>query len=226
MNTSFNLQINTPCSENFDQFKPTQKGGFCDSCQKEVIDFTHMSADQIVMYFQNNSTQKTCGRFKSEQLKTYDSPAIKRSKLSFFGGFGLAIIALFSIGKSQAQDIDNTTNILTDTPSKIQDITQEKQFVVTGTVNDNGVPLPGANVVLEGTTIGTTTDFDGNFEFPEKLKKGDVLVVSYIGFNSKRIQVQNKNSAQDITMQVNLKVDSCVLLGAVAVKKVFSSKND
>ena len=52
---------------------------------------------------------------------------------------------------------------------------------ITGTVVDNsGAPLPGANVVVKGTSRGTTTDFDGNFELD--VSSGKELVVSYIGF--------------------------------------------
>nr|WP_299173444.1 mucoidy inhibitor MuiA family protein [uncultured Allomuricauda sp.] len=52
---------------------------------------------------------------------------------------------------------------------------------ITGTVVDNsGAPLPGANVVVKGTSRGTTTDFDGNFELD--VSSGKELVISYIGF--------------------------------------------
>ncbi|GAA4275579.1 carboxypeptidase-like regulatory domain-containing protein [Aquimarina mytili] len=226
MNNQFSLQINAPCTENFDTFSSTQQGGFCDSCKKEVIDFTRMNTQEIVHYFQANTTQNTCGRFKTHQLKTYDHPIQKRSKLSFISGIGLAFIALFSFGKIQGQEIKNQTNTSDQNTAKLQDTTSQKNITVKGTVTDDGGPLPGANVILEGTTLGVSTDFDGHFEFPEKLKKGDVLVVSYIGFNSKRIVVQNENSAQSISMKVNLKMDSCVLMGKVAVNKVYNSKRN
>ena len=55
------------------------------------------------------------------------------------------------------------------------------QDVVKGKVTDqNGESLIGATIVVKGTTIGTVTDFDGNFTL--NAKEGDVLVVSFIGF--------------------------------------------
>jgi TonB-linked SusC/RagA family outer membrane protein len=54
---------------------------------------------------------------------------------------------------------------------------QEKK--VTGTVSDELGPVPGASVVIKGTTTGTTTDFDGKYEI--SAKKGDVLEISYVG---------------------------------------------
>ena len=51
MQNQINLDITTPCSENFNQFTPTPKGGFCNSCTKEVVDFTKMNANQIATFF-------------------------------------------------------------------------------------------------------------------------------------------------------------------------------
>ncbi|WP_025739916.1 carboxypeptidase-like regulatory domain-containing protein [Aquimarina pacifica] len=224
MNNQISIKIKTPCSENFDNFSSTQKGGFCDSCKKEVIDFTKMNSQEIINHIQLSKTQNTCGRFNIDQLTTYTNIPPEKRKLRLISKLGIAFIALFSFCKVHAQNIKIPTKELGKNPTKIQDSIQEKNIVVKGTVNENGTPLPGANVILEGTNIGVTTDFDGNFKFPEKLKKGDVLVFSYVGMNAKKVVIQDKNSAQDITLQVNLKMDSCVLMGKVAVKKVYTSK--
>lgn len=67
------------------------------------------------------------------------------------------------------------------------------QKTVTGTVSDNnGVPLPGATVIIENTTQGVSTNFDGNFEI--SVTEGDVLVVSYIGYKTTRVQVGQQNN--------------------------------
>src|SRR5690606_16664629 len=54
---------------------------------------------------------------------------------------------------------------------------------ITGTVTDaNGLPLPGVNIVVEGTTTGTQTDFDGNFVI--NASQGQTLLFSYIGLKA------------------------------------------
>ncbi len=59
---------------------------------------------------------------------------------------------------------------------------------VSGTINDEtGAPLIGANVMIQGSTTGTITDIDGNFSIDAK--EGDVLVVSYVGYNDQLINV-------------------------------------
>ena len=61
---------------------------------------------------------------------------------------------------------------------------------VTGTVLDeNGDPLPGASVMIEGTSEGTATDADGNFSLLVH-KPGTTLVVSYVGMETSRIKVE------------------------------------
>ncbi len=59
---------------------------------------------------------------------------------------------------------------------------------ITGSVSDdNGIPLPGASIVIEGTSDGTTTNFDGNFTIDAS--QGSTLVISYVGYESQEIVV-------------------------------------
>lgn len=67
---------------------------------------------------------------------------------------------------------------------------QEK--TISGTVSGDGMPLPGATVLVKGTKNGTTTDFDGRYSI--KAKQGDVLEFSYVGFKSKSVTVGTSNS--------------------------------
>ncbi|MEC8831721.1 MAG: carboxypeptidase-like regulatory domain-containing protein, partial [Bacteroidota bacterium] len=73
---------------------------------------------------------------------------------------------------------------------------QEK--TVTGTVTDQeGVPLPGVNIVVKGTVRGTQSDFDGNYAI--QANQGDVLVFSYLG---QRTQEQSVGTASTINVQL------------------------
>ncbi len=66
---------------------------------------------------------------------------------------------------------------------------------INGTVvDDEGSPLPGASVVIKGTTTGSTTDFDGVFTINAEV--GDTLVVSYIGFESQEVTASNDMKVQ------------------------------
>ena len=227
MNNQLKLNIKTPCTENFNQFSPTPQGGFCGSCQKEVIDFTKMNSEDITTYFNNKQTKNTCGRFNTQQLKTPIISYKKNKYLSFVTGIGLTILSFFSVTSAEAQDLEKTTNTLK-SDADIETTKDKENITVKGTVltKDDGLPLPGASVILQGTAQGVQTDFDGNFEFPQKLKKGDVLIISYIGLESQKIVIENKKSASKIKLKVNMEMTSCVIMGKVAVKQIFKSNKN
>jgi hypothetical protein len=71
-NNQFKLQIGTPCHENWDNMSQIEKGRFCGSCQKMVVDFSTMTEAEIVAFFENYRGQQAatnvCGRFKKTQL--------------------------------------------------------------------------------------------------------------------------------------------------------------
>lgn len=67
MENHFKIQIPKPCFENWNHMKPSESGKFCDSCSKNVVDFTAMKTTEIQEYFIQNKG-KTCGRFYSAQL--------------------------------------------------------------------------------------------------------------------------------------------------------------
>jgi hypothetical protein len=220
------LAIEKPCSENFDKFKKTAKGGFCDACKKEVVDFTNMNDAQIKAYFTTHSQKNTCGKFKNDQLKAFTIQPPRYKRFGFLTGISMAFLSLFAFNNLQAQKTENKTKSLEKDPFKIIKQQQEKTVMVSGTILDDSGPLPGTSVVVKGTTNGTQTDFDGNFSFSEPLKKGDILVVSNIGYESKEIVISDENSASTVRLNVSMhSVDDIIIMGEVAVKKVYQSKN-
>ena len=62
---------------------------------------------------------------------------------------------------------------------------------VTGTVtsSEDGLPVVGASVLVKGTTVGTVTDIDGNFNIPNVPENAKTLIVSFIGMKSEEIAV-------------------------------------
>ena len=92
------------------------------------------------------------------------------------------------------------------------------QQQITGTVVDNaGVPLAGVNVLIQGSTTGTQTDFDGNYTIAAST--GDVLVFSYIGFATKEVALTDQTTV-DVTLQEDAaKLDEVVVVGYGVQKK-------
>lgn len=88
---------------------------------------------------------------------------------------------------------------------------QDNTRIVTGTVTDmNGVPVPGATIIIPGTTMGTVTDMDGKYRItlPTTSKE---LTVSFIGYDTERVTL-GAESNYDIVL-----IDDVAMLGDVVV---------
>lgn len=96
-----------------------------------------------------------------------------------------------------------------------------QELTATGVVMAEGEPDPviGANVMVKGTSTGTITDFDGKFSL--QVKKGAVLVVSYMGYETQEVTVSNSNP-----IRITLKSDSKMLDEVVAVGYGVMKKSD
>lgn len=89
---------------------------------------------------------------------------------------------------------------------------------VTGVVVDAaGVPVIGANVIVKGTTVGTITDFDGNYslEVPENA----VLQISYIGYLTEEVTVGDKSSINVTLKEDSQALDELVVVGYGTMRK-------
>jgi len=63
------IKIPNPCHEDWNKMTDSDKGRFCKSCQKTVIDFTEKTPVEIAAFFHQNKGKKVCGRFRSYQLE-------------------------------------------------------------------------------------------------------------------------------------------------------------
>lgn len=95
-----------------------------------------------------------------------------------------------------------------------------KAQTVTGTVADGTGPLPGASVLIKGTTNGTQTDFDGNYTL-DNVDGNAVLVFSYIGFKTVEIPVNGQS-----TINVTMEEDAAALDEVVVTGYGSQSKRD
>lgn len=212
MKTNLSISISNPCSEQFSQFEKTHTGGFCNSCQKEVIDFRKMIDDALLDYLETNTT-KTCGIFTNSQLhRTMKHSTSKQNKLSFIKVAAIAVFSLLSLHTVQAQS----------KTAKSETVQKEvvQSNLLTGVVMDESGPLVGATILLKGTRIGVTADFEGKFKFPRVLKEGDIILVSYIGYETQKFVIKKDQKF----LKVQLSSDDIDLMGEVEVNEVYSSR--
>jgi hypothetical protein len=95
------LSINSPCHENWDGMTPNEKGAFCLSCQKTVVDFSQKTIHEIKTFFAEvPKTESVCGRFEEDQLEdmTFDHFHNNFKKWHYFQK--AAVIMFFVFGLS------------------------------------------------------------------------------------------------------------------------------
>ena len=91
------------------------------------------------------------------------------------------------------------------------------QQVVSGSITDqDGNPLPGATVIIQGTDTGVSTDFDGNYSI--QVERGQTLEVSYIGYQVTTVVVGDQNQI-NLSLAADNELEEVVIIGYGAVRK-------
>ncbi|HTH57259.1 MAG TPA: carboxypeptidase-like regulatory domain-containing protein [Cyclobacteriaceae bacterium] len=221
MKTNLHLSIANPCAENWGNFTSTAEGRHCSRCNKVVVDFTSMSDEKIARFFQQRNSG-ICGRLNVKQLKTFSysaNPQIKPGlgllKAGILGT--LLLLSLPAVVHAQAEK-SKTEQVV---EKVAQTSASAKEHVVGGVVRsqEDHTPLSGVNVMLKGSTVGTVTDGEGKFEFPQKLSKGDILQFSFIGLVTEELAIPDLTAKEPV--EINMKM-SFELMGEVAVNEVYS----
>ncbi len=95
-----------------------------------------------------------------------------------------------------------------------------QQIKITGVVSDSSGPLPGANIVIKGTTTGTQTDFDGQYEI--MAEKGNVLVFNFIGYKIKELKVGH-SAIINVELEEDVQMLEEVVVAAYGIKREIRS---
>jgi len=132
---------------------------------------------------------------RMEMMKKEKSPGVSKMKLLL----ALPVITLlvFAFAKPEYVPMDESQSVSSNPISNVSETILVKRFVKT----EDGLPLAGAHVILQGTTVGTVTDTNGNFEI--NVPNNGVLVISYIGYET---QVVNINSIGNTTGLLGVKM--------------------
>lgn len=213
MKHSFQLNIENPCHEQWESFTPTATGGFCASCQKNVIDFSKMSESALVAFFRDhlNSSQNLCGRFREDQLKRnyqieewfptwsvqnnqvqYEIPVAVISQRSYKQAIRLPLIQHMKVVRNMAAAILTLLYIE-------EGIGQSR--IVSGQVVDAYAKeaLPGATITIKGTKRGTVSDENGNYKI--EVSDNDILVIGSIGYKEIQEHVAGTKGQIKIEME-------------------------
>lgn len=124
-------------------------------------------------------------------------------------GFLLTLIATFALCPVQAQTGKVGSN----------EVAQNER-IIKGLISDDSGPLENVNILLKNTKIGTSTDSKGEFTFPISLKTGDVLLISYLGYETQEVTIRDDNNF----LRMALTEDLIEFSGALNSNKPYKSK--
>lgn len=99
------------------------------------------------------------------------------------------------------------------------------QSQVSGSVSDNQnmTGIPGVNVVIEGTNIGTVTDFDGNFVLNTGQAPPFNLVISYVGYSAQKVSVTSSGQDINVSLSAGQNLEEVVISASRRAQKVLEA---
>ncbi len=209
---------------------PDAQGRFCHSCATTVVDFTKMTDGEVVAWL-SKATDRTCGRFRKDQIDKNLRPVSNRTKSFTWSTALFSLVAWLQVEPAQAQkEIHKYVHelpvqpVVPAAPMKelptLAPVPSTNPRLLKGVVQKLGSKdnLPGVTVMLKGTDIATATDKNGRFELaiPKNLPlQEQVVVFAYIGLipQEKRLVDLQKQAYPIISMQV----DNRMIIGEVIV---------
>lgn len=221
MRTSAIINIPEPCHEDWNKMTPNDQGRHCLACHKTVVDFTQKTDEQIIKTLKTEG--QLCGRFKNQQLnrEIVLSRKEKNNYLSWVASGLFAFMAIShqdSYAQGAPKTVQTDTTMHPEVKGKIAtSVLNEKLISGTVTTLSDGLPLPGASVIIKGTARGQQTDFDGKFKI--KARVGDVLVINYVGMVASEVAVSNA-SQYNIEMDEGLLGDVIIVGGMISYTPV------
>ena len=131
----------------------------------------------------------------------------------------LCLCLFLCTGVAFPNDLAAKAAISSNSRMKAGTLIQQQTKRVSGTITDSsGIPIIGANVVEDGTTNGTITDFDGKFVLEVNTRA--TLRISYIGYIEKKIQIASQSVLNIQLTEDTQNLDEVVVVGYGTQKKV------
>lgn len=217
------IKLGFTCPQQWEAMEHVSGGRYCQGCQKEVIDFTQLSNQEIIGYFEQKRKVKTCGHFSEEQLNQLNRSLKQPPKASLQQSLSaLALGTLLTASSCQTSKGISHANcknhkshyeIVDRSINKKDTISAE----ITGAViSEDNEPLPGVFIQIGETNIGAVSDLDGEFKLvvTTDLMQAKVLTTKYAGFENLQI---NLDEVTDKKIKITLVNDPNLLTGEVLV---------
>jgi hypothetical protein len=238
--SAFTVKIEKPCTVNLAGMNKHEFGLFCTHCDKNVIDFSGMSDEEIIRIVEKTSG-KFCGRFSPRQLNrvfeaTQNKPATPRLKKILAGLFALGML---EAGELNAEPIDGEKIVQTDSNKNVNEAPQipvspvgdTAKYVLHGILLDqySNAPVCYATIEIPGTAIFTRSDSAGKFALviPESITKDTFEIqISAARYYSPAMKIKKEelNSEKIFFLEEENMIDGGAMIEIVTPQKQKKSK--
>lgn len=194
--STIQLTIAEPCNKDWTNMRGDEQGRFCNSCKKNVLDFTVMDDKEIYNTILKSDAD-ICGRFNQTQLdKAIQYEAEKKQRWHKYL-FSFLVPAFLFAKQTAAQKKMGKVAV---TPTVCNIVTMgmvartpvEKRFRFSGVIIDaaNKEMIGNATLQIKGGSKGVVTDSAGNFILTAKTSAHEIkVIISAIGFKTKEIEM-------------------------------------
>ena len=175
------------------------KGRFCASCQKHVVDFTQSSDRLIAITFIKEVD--VCGRFLKSQLER--DLVIPKEKNRLWMAASAAAVAFLGLGNDKVfAQTEKTEIVLVEKDSQVKATgsSGNKRIITGKVVDETGLVIPGVNVVNLTTEEGIQTDIDGIFTIDAET--GNIIEFTMLGFETQSIAIDITTDKIEVSMKV------------------------
>ena len=99
------------------------------------------------------------------------------------------------------------------------------QTQISGSVSDSDSmsAIPGVNVIIDGTNVGTVTDFDGNFSFNTSQEFPLTIVISYVGYSAEKVIVTSANQDINVMLSAGQNLEEIVISASRRAQKALEA---
>lgn len=201
MKATYQVRIETPCSEDWSKMTPVEKGRYCAACQKTVVDMTLMSDREIQDFFMR-SEGEVCAQMHTDQqnrnLITHEATKSKGWRYLW----GLLVAGLFSSQEVKAQGKATIKPaVQQNIPAK--GVQVETNFFWEFTVKDSKTleAIPRASIQITSTGKYLSADENGMVRIELQTKDSIVLKISAIGYPEMEYSISPSNNSQVLYLE-------------------------
>jgi len=217
----YSIDIPKPCSEDWNQMTPLEKGRHCAVCEKTILDFSSYTKGELIQYIKQEG--KICGRVPANYIQTNLIEESEKKGIGLHGIIAATInlLVLTSTTAVQGQNAVPTEQGIKDDATK--DSLQERkkdnklERLIAGRVTDvDNIPLPGTAIYVRALDLTTRTDVNGNFqlELPADYQKVVKIEFQFIGMEMTEIKVKDSTKFQQVVLK-----ESKDVLGDIVIKR-------